>query len=171
MYVDILGYNHHMRTTMESIREHFSFEERRAAVRKFRKISGLSQDELARLARVSQSKISEFESGAQDLGDAAFERVTNAVANALAARRFELSNTSTLASSRCGRPQTRLPQAHYFNIDRRSKGGGFVVEYQGPGMVVCEEYQFDGDADLREWMEKCLVLGEQVWSSNLEPLE
>ena len=151
-----------------TIRENFSFEERRAAIRKFRKISGLSQDELARLAKVSQSKISEFENGEQDLGEAAFGRVTEAIADALAARRFELSNTSTLASLRCVRPQTRLPQAHYFNIDRRTKGGGVVVEYQGPGMVVCEEYQFDGDAELREWMEKCLVLGDQVWSSNID---
>ena len=156
---------------MESAREHFSFEERRAGIRKFRKISGLSQDELARLAKVSQSKISEFENGAHDLGEAAFGRVTEAIANALAARRFELSNLSTLASLRCVRQQTRLPQAHYFKIASRAKDGGLLVEYQGPGMVVCEDYRFENDAELREWMGKCLVLGDQVWSSNLEPPE
>ena len=160
-----------MKIARESIREHFSFEERRAGVRKYRKISGLSQDELARLADLSQTKISQFESGGQDLGEAAFVRVTEALANALAARRFELSNTSTLASLKYARPQTRLPQSHYFKIASRTKDGGLLVEYQGPGMIVCEDYRFENDAELREWMEKCLVLGDQVWSSNLEPPE
>jgi transcriptional regulator with XRE-family HTH domain len=84
-----------MKTT-EYGRDRFSFEERRVAIQKCRKICGLSQDELARLAKVSQSKVSEFENGTQDLGEEAFLRVEEALVEAMAARKAEVAIVSRL---------------------------------------------------------------------------
>ena len=61
-----------MKTMAECGRDRFSFEERRVAVQKCREISGLTQAELAHLAKVSQPKVSQFENGDQDLGEEAF---------------------------------------------------------------------------------------------------
>src|SRR6266849_5782665 len=72
-------------------RDRFSFEERRVAVEKCRKISGLSQDELARLAKVSQSKVSQFENGDQELGEVAFLRVEEALVEAMSIRKAEVA--------------------------------------------------------------------------------
>jgi transcriptional regulator with XRE-family HTH domain len=86
--------------TMEAIYRHFPFENRRTGVLKLRKACGLGQCELARAAKVSQAKISRFETGAQDMSRAAFARVQEVLKRGLIAHEAELKNlvpTSTLA--------------------------------------------------------------------------
>jgi transcriptional regulator with XRE-family HTH domain len=165
-----------MNTTKDespSPRSYFPFAQRRAATQNIRKTCGLSQRDLADAARVSQTKISFFEAGIQDLGEAAFERVQAALLTAMLAHRAELAKAqnavTTLAALRGPLKLPRSPEAHYFHIDRRTQDGGYVVEYQGPGMVVCEEYRFEGVGELMEWVDTCIHLGETIWSSNLEP--
>jgi transcriptional regulator with XRE-family HTH domain len=85
-----------MKTTAECSRDRFSFEERRVAVQKCRKISGLTQAELAHLAKVSQSKVSQFENGDQDLGEEAFLRVEEALVEAMATRKAEVAMATRL---------------------------------------------------------------------------
>ena len=69
----------------------FSFDGRRAAVQKLREGYGFTQAELAQAAQVSQPKLSQFETGEQDLGEAAFMRVEGALVDAIAARKLELA--------------------------------------------------------------------------------
>ena len=165
-----------MNTTKDgppSSRSYFPFAERRIATQKIRKTCGWSQCDLADAAGVSQTKISFFEGGIQDLGEAAFERVEAALLRALMAHRTELakaqSAVTTLAALRGPLKLPRSPEAHYFNIDRHTHDGGYMVQYLGPGMSICEEYRFDGVGELMEWVDKCIHLGETIWSSNLEP--
>ena len=66
----------------------FSLDERRRALRKFRKKAGLSQSDLGKMAGLSFSAISRFERGSRDLSPEAFARVSNAVAEVLSGKRL-----------------------------------------------------------------------------------
>jgi transcriptional regulator with XRE-family HTH domain len=55
------------------------FKERSAALKKFRNDAGLTQEELAKLADLSESTISRFESEERDLSPAAFARVQEVI--------------------------------------------------------------------------------------------
>ncbi len=59
-------------------------------MRKLRAACGRSQQELAIAANISQSKLSRFETGDQDLSEAAFLRVEDALLAAMDAHRAEL---------------------------------------------------------------------------------
>lgn len=75
---------------MEAVYRNFPFENRRKGVRKLRKACGLGQCELARAAKVSQTLISLFETGAEDMSKAAFGRVHEVLKRALLAQKVEL---------------------------------------------------------------------------------
>jgi transcriptional regulator with XRE-family HTH domain len=75
---------------MISSSRHISFEDRRAGVRKVREACGWTQQDLAFAAKISQAKISQFETGGQDLSEAAFLRLEQALLAAMAAHRAEL---------------------------------------------------------------------------------
>jgi transcriptional regulator with XRE-family HTH domain len=140
----------------------YPFELRRGAIRQCRVLACLTQAELARKAKLSQSKISAFESGAQDLSAPAMRRVEEVLDQEVACRQM-----TSLASLR-GQAQ----QVHNFHLFKCKKTGAFVVEYQADlGMPVCEEYRFSGSADLLEFVDHCIHCFKHTrWFSDLPPL-
>ncbi len=149
------------------IRDRFPLQERSAVLRKYRKLAALTQTELAELAQVSQSKLSAFEAGRQDLGEEAYWRVVKAVTRAAADRRWSLQHMVPLSSLGSLSGLNRQT-AHFINVKERTENGGFSVEYQGPGMIVCEDYRFENEAELRQWLQECVEMFEKVvFSSDL----
>jgi transcriptional regulator with XRE-family HTH domain len=67
----------------------FSHEERRKAIREFRRDLNLSQTEFASLAGIGPSMLSRFENGNRDLSAEAYERVENAITDALAKKKAQ----------------------------------------------------------------------------------
>jgi transcriptional regulator with XRE-family HTH domain len=76
---------------------HFTLDDRRKAIRKFRKQLKLSQGELAKLANIGQQMLSKFERGDRDLSPAAFLRVEEAITEALANRRAALEKADRMS--------------------------------------------------------------------------
>jgi predicted transcriptional regulator len=80
-------------------------DERRKALRKFRKEAGLSQWELARMSGMGQAIISRFESGTRDLSPEALTRLEQAIADVLSGKqsagqhREEAQKIATLSNS------------------------------------------------------------------------
>jgi len=80
-------------------------DERRKALKKFRKQAGLSQWELARMSGMGQAIISRFESGDRDLSPEALTRLEQAIADVLSGKqsvsqqREEAQKIATLSNS------------------------------------------------------------------------
>ncbi len=71
-------------------------DERRKAIRKFRKQLKLSQAEFAKLAGIGQQMLSRFELGTRDLSPEAFARVEDAITEALARKRAAVQGAGRL---------------------------------------------------------------------------
>jgi len=94
-----------MNRTKKSV---FSLDERREGIRKFRKELDLSLAELGRLAGVSPSMLSLFETGKRDLSASAFARVQEAITSAMAERVGAARRVANLADLRAGAPNKPL---------------------------------------------------------------
>jgi transcriptional regulator with XRE-family HTH domain len=142
------------------------------SLRKVRKRLGLSQEKLSEKCALNRSAIADIETGRRELKGSTAVAIWDVLGEEeLSRRKVPLSTLLEFVGKRP--PQTkRHSQAHYFNFAEQTKDGTIRLEYQGPGMVTCEDHFFRNQAELDAFLRECITFPETVWTTDLrEPDE
>src|SRR5262249_48294053 len=122
-------------------------------LRKRRIEAGLSAEQLGQLVGKSLSVIKNLESGRTKLQGELREAVWTAIGEAKIEQNRRLVSLASLQRSASAPPEPKQVEGHHFNL-KVCKTGGYNLEYQGPGMPVCEDYHFANVDEVMEFTMK-----------------